>query len=412
VNVRFEDEEVERRPAPFRWPELPVLDTVLGDVLEGPEVDSDETHLLSERQYAKLQGSPDWRRDPTHRLARLDGCARTLIAGYRSGHAGRSEFVHRPGSPRPRFYTLTECQRLQGFPADFVLSNGGNEGRGFHQLGNAVCPILVAAIAGNVLAALGIVAAPPPPPLGFELAAAAGSRAWCAPALQVLLRAAPTPAAPRGDRGSLAARCAAFLRAEPGAPTACCGWGPRFEPADASVLRAHLRSALPLARVLGLHELGRVLHFDDESGSSFDDDSGGSACATIVAAGVVPALAACLQSADEEVRRLAVVAVCCASRTAAGLSALATCAAVGENLAVLARGLGEDSNPDDVGAGGVKAGGSARGVGVTVVATGEAQEEKHVPERIVGGFRTEAASCRLVRQASEALANLGSGVRL
>ena len=50
----------------------------------------------------------------------------------------------------PRFYTERECARVQGFPDGFVFCGG----KQYTQIGNAVCPPLVQAIAAAIIAAL------------------------------------------------------------------------------------------------------------------------------------------------------------------------------------------------------------------------------------------------------------------
>ena len=60
----------------------------------------------------------------------------------------------------PRFYTERECARLQGFPDWFALEGG----KLYVQLGNAVCPLLVRAVAERLLAALAAAASPSQPP--------------------------------------------------------------------------------------------------------------------------------------------------------------------------------------------------------------------------------------------------------
>lgn len=70
----------------FQWPELPVLDTILADVLEPPgAVDTDPKVILSEHQFEKVRQSSDYAKDPSLRLARPSGCARTLMSSYRNG---------------------------------------------------------------------------------------------------------------------------------------------------------------------------------------------------------------------------------------------------------------------------------------------------------------------------------------
>lgn len=130
------------------------------------------------------------------RLAWVDGAARTLMSSYRRGYEMYSEFVPHSDETaggrivgvRPRFFSRRECARLMGFPEwfrvdlSFGLAGGaekeGQAGGGGHvdanrfyaQIGNAVCPPVVTAIAGPLLAALGCEAATPAPPdFGTEM---------------------------------------------------------------------------------------------------------------------------------------------------------------------------------------------------------------------------------------------------
>jgi len=94
-----------------------------------------------------------------HRFAHLDGVASTLTSSYRSSYANTAEFVGPAdtGLCRPRFYTRRECARLMGFPETQVFGNGNSSNRAYKQLGNAVCPPLIQAIAHNLLRSLGFV---------------------------------------------------------------------------------------------------------------------------------------------------------------------------------------------------------------------------------------------------------------
>ncbi|ORY29865.1 S-adenosyl-L-methionine-dependent methyltransferase [Rhizoclosmatium globosum] len=53
-----------------------------------------------------------------------------------------------------RFYSPRECARIMGFPESYRLDHVKNEGTLYHQLGNAVCPPVVEAIARKVIEAL------------------------------------------------------------------------------------------------------------------------------------------------------------------------------------------------------------------------------------------------------------------
>eukprot|EP01052_Picozoa_sp_SAG31_P037071 SAG31_NODE_4722_length_3007_cov_2.155089_1_plen_564_part_00 len=379
----------------FRWPELPVLDTCLRDVLECSLVDDDPEHVLTEQQWAQLQESPDWRRDPSFRLANLDGAASTLISGYRQGHSLRSEFVwrhaeHREGvdgvsHSRPRFFTLVECARLQGFPSNFRLGadslHARNKGRGYAQLGNAVCPVIVAAVGAAILEALGTTLAIPET-LASELSPRMPSlhqpivdRAHSAVALHLLLNALPTTAVlPRAGKEGLQAQCCDFLARRTGSPVPWVGYGGCFSPADAAYAASSLTSCSMVAKLLALQMLGHFTHLENEG---FEEGVG--TCSTIASAGLLPALIACFRAEEEtEIQRLAVVVVCCMSRNKVGRLALLkqeNCKAALDRLHSL-----KDGSTIQVKDSGSKI--------------------------ILGGFRRETPTERLSRQAREALSNL------
>ncbi|KAK3241193.1 hypothetical protein CYMTET_49019 [Cymbomonas tetramitiformis] len=318
----------------FRWPELPVLDTALRDVLEDPSVDDDPRWLLTKHQQAKVEQSAEYRIDPQLRLARLDGCARTLMSNYRTSFNVRSEFVWRPSAPGPRFYTVSECAALQGFPHNFryqcATSRPNNANRAYFQLGNAVCPIIVAAIAASVLEALAVPPLIPPQPststlpAGVTLATIPKSpRSLVAPALELLLEAAPAaPGALTGSRQQLLRQCAAFLRTdlvESGAPAGCTGRGPEFLAADQEVTRRLLESRQAGAELSGLTTLGRVAYYEVECGGPQG------ATAAMVAAGLVILTAGLIvHGSVAEVRRLAVVTLAILCRQPVAAATLVT----------------------------------------------------------------------------------------
>ena len=76
------------------------------------------------------------------------GGSASIVAGT-DGASGESEEVM---PPPPRFFSPRECARLMGFPESFQLPAA--DGLAHRQLGNAVVPPLVAAIAVSVVSAL------------------------------------------------------------------------------------------------------------------------------------------------------------------------------------------------------------------------------------------------------------------
>ena len=366
----------------FEWPELPILPTTLEDVLcpegtseqeydeddsvpanensrkrKGPPIDDDERWQLTATQFEKLQTKEEFRRNPNLRLARLTGPARTLMSSYRRGWALRSEFVwRRPRTSehgsrrRPRFYTPRECASLQGFPRWFRLvdsthseqpkrkklkasesgssqsSSSDHDGRIYHQLGNAVSPPIVCAIASQILISLrqrpsgdgstqGCAGDNPEKEGGGEeeeegegygsktpendkskmTSSLRRHRRVIAPALQLLLEAYPRPDAVRvatgrvgrssaidsQDRGSdekdsssrdaarklevspLSSLVQSFLRGDDDCPAACTGRSVGLtSPQDLGTVVQLLRSGQPAAQISALSTIGRAVFLE------------------------------------------------------------------------------------------------------------------------------------------------------
>ncbi|CAE8645640.1 unnamed protein product [Polarella glacialis] len=324
---------------PFRWPELPILDAVLSEVLEGQDADADPRFLLSDSQYEKLLQSTAYKSDPQKSLARIDGVARTLTSSYRGGH--RSEYVLRPDATRPRFYTLRECARLQGFPEYLAVAGNGalaNPHRAYHQLGNAVCPVIIAAIAAAVLVAVG---RPPVSVTHADLSPCADKpqRGLVAHALELLIAASPAPDAETDGRPSLRSLCSAFLLGAPDGPLACTGRGAALSADDLELLRSQLTSGQASAQLGALFTIGRVVHLEAQAQSP-------SKCsALIVAAELLPVVVDCLSSPCFEVRRTAVLALQILSRTDAAQQLAAT-----SSIVARVQQLAESADSDASGA--------------------------------------------------------------
>ena len=209
----------------FQWPRMPTsrpdgmasVRTVLEALpASGPPLDR---YRLTASQWQVVRASHEYKKDPSWRLARLRGAARTLRGSYRKSFGRFSEFVEldtrglvpamvegeedvagsvedanggedgadeEEGSadedgageeasahfvsgnagvatavqthdaeagtvpPAPRFFTERECARLQGFPDTYILEGA----KQYHQLGNAVNPLLVRAVGECIVAAL------------------------------------------------------------------------------------------------------------------------------------------------------------------------------------------------------------------------------------------------------------------
>lgn len=137
----------------FQWPEGSGGGCV-GDILEvdGEEVKRSE---LTEAQWAAVQRSSTWLRGGAAlRFVDPNGVAATLTSSYKSSFKATAQLLEGAEGARPRFFTRRECARLMGFPEEQVLdSNSPN--RAYHQLGNAVCPLVIQALGKSLLLALG-----------------------------------------------------------------------------------------------------------------------------------------------------------------------------------------------------------------------------------------------------------------
>ena len=176
-------------PSAFRFPFIPDLGLRARDILEyedgapstaarssrrGTAADDTETYRLSADQLDQLlHRSKRWK---PSKLAWSDKVLDTLDGHYGvSVGKGNSQLVPGAAPRRPRLLTPRECARAQGFPAWFRLpppppppreetGEDGGDGDGgvarrayrkrlYRMFGNAVCPPVVAALAGAVLAA-------------------------------------------------------------------------------------------------------------------------------------------------------------------------------------------------------------------------------------------------------------------
>ncbi|GAB5353630.1 hypothetical protein AAMO2058_000051200 [Amorphochlora amoebiformis] len=131
----------------------------VGDILE--EDVSDSYDLSQDKWDAIMDRERNNSRDPVEfRIVSPRDQARTIISSYRRSHEWNSQYVRRSDSMNestpPRFFTEREIARLQGFPDSFELGKCSSPKRLYHQLGNAVCPLVVARIAENLLKAAGL----------------------------------------------------------------------------------------------------------------------------------------------------------------------------------------------------------------------------------------------------------------
>lgn len=151
-------------PRLFEFPYVPDLALRASHVISyEDDDDTDDLLQISATQLDRLvHTNARWK--PAH-LAWPDRVCDTLDAHYGNsiGKAG-SQLVPRAAPLRPRRFSPRECARLMGFPATAYQLPSLSErkaGQGeiafckqhYRMLGNAVCPPLVAALAGAVLGA-------------------------------------------------------------------------------------------------------------------------------------------------------------------------------------------------------------------------------------------------------------------
>ena len=175
----------------FAWPEAPeTCGGTVEDLLEDEDGGEDEREPFEAvaacevSRYQLDRAAAFFRRregleQHAGYLSPVNGVARTLCASYRKSSVYNAELVPPPmgdgtartmeggchdegsddadvASPpevrgrRPRYYTVREAARLQGFPETFHV----DPERGYHELGNAVVPPLVRSVGEAVLVAM------------------------------------------------------------------------------------------------------------------------------------------------------------------------------------------------------------------------------------------------------------------
>ena len=131
----------------FRFPELPESSRVLLDILE-EDVDPKYTlndHLWNyhrERKRAQREKGNGF----GYRMFGPEDTSGTLSARY---YKDGSDILLSQGDGNPRMLTPRECARLMGFPDDFRLNK--SEVQSYKQLGNAVVPPVIVAIAKEMI---------------------------------------------------------------------------------------------------------------------------------------------------------------------------------------------------------------------------------------------------------------------
>jgi DNA (cytosine-5)-methyltransferase 1 len=130
---------------PFEFPEHPRRKTRLGDILEA---EPPERYTLTAHLWEYLQNYAAKHRALgngfQYGLFGPDDIARTLSARY---YKDGSEILIRQPRKRPRRLTPVECARLLGFPEQFAQNIIVSDTQAYRQFGNAVCPLVVGAIA-------------------------------------------------------------------------------------------------------------------------------------------------------------------------------------------------------------------------------------------------------------------------
>lgn len=147
----------------YRFPFVPDLKLCAHDILDYNTLDRVESEILTltEETFEQLSRNSRWK---PHHLAWPNKHCDTLTSHY--GNAvgrGDSQLVPSPSPHPPRRFSVRECARIMGFPNDFQFVDV-RQGQGdmayrkqcYRMLGNAVCPPLIAALAGSVLDAAGV----------------------------------------------------------------------------------------------------------------------------------------------------------------------------------------------------------------------------------------------------------------
>ena len=131
----------------FSFPELPEPSRVLLDILE-EDVDPKYTlndHLWNYHQERK-RVQKERGNGFGYRIFHPTETSGTLSARY---YKDGSDILLHQGDNNPRMLTPRECARLMGFPDDFKLNKSENQS--YKQLGNAVVPSVVEAIAREII---------------------------------------------------------------------------------------------------------------------------------------------------------------------------------------------------------------------------------------------------------------------
>jgi len=146
------------------------IDTTVRMILEASDSEEVARSALTAEQWATIQSEEfvakagRWKSKEgvNDREIGLDSKAPTLVSSYHnaSSYSTKYIFEEADGTTRevPRFLTPRECARVMGFQDSFSIPLGSDHlrGRFYHQIGNAVCPPVIAAIGDKMLSALGL----------------------------------------------------------------------------------------------------------------------------------------------------------------------------------------------------------------------------------------------------------------
>lgn len=151
------DHETNERKS-FEFPFVPDLQLKAEDILDYDELPVEELEILRliDDTMERLLSSGRWR---PHSLAWPNRPCDTITSHY--GNAvgrGESQLVPCGAPHHPRRFSIRECARLMGFPNSYrIVPQKSTQGDMayrklyYRMFGNAVCPPLIAALAGAVL---------------------------------------------------------------------------------------------------------------------------------------------------------------------------------------------------------------------------------------------------------------------
>ena len=142
----------------FLFPFIPDLQIKARNVLDYEEIPQEELDILrvADQTFDQLLNSRRWR---PHSLAWPNKSIDTITSHY--GNAvgrGETQLVPCTAPTAPRRFSIRECARIMGFPNSYEFlppverqSPMAYRKMHYRMCGNAVCPPVIAALAGSVL---------------------------------------------------------------------------------------------------------------------------------------------------------------------------------------------------------------------------------------------------------------------